>query len=170
MWGHPGKKLLFMGCEFAQGAEWNHNTSLDWHLLEYAQHKGVQSLIRDLNTLYTSTPALYERDCRGTGFEWIDEHSAEDSIFAWVRYGEKGSKPVLVVCNFTPVERHGRRIGVPKAGKWVEKLNTNDKKYNGTGSGNPEPLQSEEVAAQGRAHSLVMTLPPLSTLFFELDA
>ena len=114
MWGHPGKKLLFMGCEFAQVAEWNHDSSLDWHLLDDDLHAGVQRLVRDLNKLYRSTPGLHELDCRSEGFEWIEEGATDESIFAWVRHGAHGAPPVLVVCNFTPVERPDRRIGVPK--------------------------------------------------------
>ncbi|MGJ8611387.1 MAG: 1,4-alpha-glucan branching enzyme, partial [Octadecabacter sp.] len=169
MWGHPGKKLLFMGCEFAQGIEWNHNQSLDWHLTDLPQHKGMQNLIRDLNGIFHDAPALHELDCKPEGFEWIEEGAAEESILAWVRYGAKGSKPVLVVSNFTPVERSARRIGVPKAGKWNEILNTDAATYNGGDRGNMGFAQSEQIAASGRAHSVSLTIPPLSTLFFELD-
>lgn len=169
MWGHPGKKLLFMGCEFAQGVEWNHNASLDWHLTDHAQHGGVQNLVRDLNALFRDTPALHQLDCKPEGFEWIEEGAAEESILAWVRKGKDGTPPVLVVSNFTPVERTGRRIGVPKAGRWVETLNTDGAKYGGRNRGNMGGADSEKVAASGRADSVVLTLPPLSTLFFELD-
>lgn len=168
MWGHPGKKLLFMGCEFAQGKEWDHKTSLDWHLLEHGAHKGVQTLVRDLNTLYTSTPALHQLDCKPDGFEWMEEIAAEESIYAWVRYGEKGAASILVVSNFTPVERTARRIGVPEAGTWIEKLNTDAAIYGGQNRGNFGQVESEQVAASGRAHSISLTIPPLSTIFFEL--
>ena len=169
MWGHPGKKLLFMGCEFAQGIEWNHDASLDWHLLEHEQHKGVQSLVRDLNSVYRTTPALHELDCSSDGFEWVEENAAEDSVFAWIRRGKKGTAPVLVVCNMTPVERTARRIGVPQSGRWVEVLNTDASVYGGGGSGNLGSSESEAIAASGRAHSLALTLPALSTLIFQLD-
>ncbi len=168
MWGHPGKKLLFMGCEFAQGTEWNHDGSLDWHLLEHGAHKGVQSLVRDLNRLYCETPALYQLDCRGEGFEWVEEGAADESIQAWLRHGSEGP-PVLVVSNLTPVERSARRIGVPQPGRWAERLNTDATEYGGGGRGNLGAVESEPVAAAGRAHSLSLTLPPLSTLFFELQ-
>ena len=102
MWGHPGKKLLFMGCEFAQDAEWNHDASLDWHLLDNDQHRGVQSLIRDLNNLYRATPALFERDCDATGFEWIAENAAEESVLAWVRRGNDGGR---AGCWWWPISR-----------------------------------------------------------------
>ncbi len=169
MWGHPGKKLLFMGCEFAQGMEWNHDSSLDWHLLDQPHHAGVQNLIRDLNALYRDTPALHQLDCKPEGFEWVEEGAADESIFAWVRKGTADSPPVLVVSNFTPVERSARRIGVPYAGRWVEKLNTDAKLYGGGDRGNMGFADSEHVAASGRAHSISLTLPPLSTIFFELQ-
>ncbi|MBT0956142.1 1,4-alpha-glucan branching protein GlgB [Alphaproteobacteria bacterium KMM 3653] len=169
MWGHPGKKLLFMGCEFAQGMEWNHNASLDWHLLGNDLHAGMQTLLRDLNALYTSTPALHELDCKAEGFEWVEGGATEESLFAWIRHGAKGSAPVLVVCNMTPVERSARRIGVPAPGHWVEKLNTDAKAYGGMDRGNMGGADSEQVAASGREHSVSLTLPPLSTLFFELQ-
>ena len=168
MWGHPGKKLLFMGCEFAQGVEWNHDSSLDWHLLENVLHGGTQRLVRDLNALYRNTPGLHQLDCKPEGFEWIEEGAAEESILAWVRLGAKGTPPVLVVSNFTPVERHARRIGVPEAGTWIEVLNTDASIYGGGDRGNMGSAKSEQVAASGRAHSVSLTLPPLSTLFFKL--
>lgn len=170
MWGHPGKKLLFMGCEFAQGIEWNHDSSLDWHLLDHPLHLGMQSLVRDLNTLFKDAPALHQLDCKPQGFEWIEDGAAEESIIAWIRKGTDDTPPVLVVSNFTPVERHARRIGVPQAGRWVEKLNTDSSKYGGQDRGNMGFAESEQIAASGRAHSVSLTLPPLSTLFFELDA
>jgi 1,4-alpha-glucan branching enzyme len=169
MWGHPGKKLVFMGCEFAQGGEWNHNHSLDWHLLDHEWHRGVQALIRDMNKLYTSTPALYELDSKQDGFEWVEENNADESIFAWIRKGKAGGAPVLVVCNMTPIERSGHRIGVPEAGRWGEVLNTDATVYGGGGRGNLGFAETEQVASHGRANSLSLTLPPLTTLFFELE-
>ncbi len=168
MWGHPGKKLIFMGCEFAQGLEWNHDTSLDWHLLDGDLHKGMQRLVRDLNALYRETPGLHQLDCKTEGFEWIEQGAADESIFAWVRRGAKGSPPVLVVCNFTPVERQDRRIGVREPGHWVERLNTDAAIYGGGDRGNSGGADSEKIEASGCAHSLRLNLPPLSTLFFEL--
>ena len=169
MWGHPGKKLLFMGGEFAQGVEWNHDSSLDWHLLEYPQHSGMQALVRDLNALYRETPSLYELDARPEGFEWIEENNGDESVFAWVRRGAEGAPPVLVISNFTPVERSERRIGVPEPGRWLERLNTDASCYGGGGRGNLGGVDSDHVAASGRAHSIKITLPPLTTLFFELE-
>lgn len=169
MWGHPGKKLLFMGNEFAQDAEWNHDSSLDWHLLEQDTHRGVQSLVRDLNQLYGATPALYQQDCSAAGFEWIAESASDESVLAWVRHGTDGASPVLVVCNFTPIERRNYRIGVPKQGRWIERLNTDADHYGGGGCGNLGAVHSDMIAAHGRGQSIRLTLPPLSTLFFELD-
>jgi 1,4-alpha-glucan branching enzyme len=169
MWGHPGKKLMFMGCEFAQGAEWNHDSSLDWHLLGNPQHAGVQNLVRDLNRIYRETPALHQLDCRAEGFEWVEENAGDESLFAWLRKGNDGTPPVLAVTNFTPVQRQGRRIGVPAAGFWREVLNTDATHYGGSGCGNLGGVHSADVAASGRAQSISITLPPLSTLFFTLD-
>ncbi|WP_417587571.1 1,4-alpha-glucan branching protein GlgB [Pararhodobacter oceanensis] len=170
MWGHPGKKLLFMGCEFAQGVEWNHDSSLDWHLLDTPLHAGMQRLVRDLNTLYRDRPALHQLDCKPEGFEWIEEGAAEESIFAWLRKTADGSPPVLIVANLTPVERQARRIGVPAPGRWVEILNTDAAIYGGGDRGNLGGVDSARIAASGRPHSIALTLPPLSTLFFQLQA
>ncbi len=169
MWGHPGKKLLFMGCEFGQGVEWNHNTSLDWHLLDNDQHKGIQSLVRDLNKTYRSIPALYEQDTKPEGFDWIEGGAMEESLFIWLRYGHDRSKPALVICNMTPVERSARQIGVPLAGHWAERLNTNVEIYGGTGTGNLGGVTTDAVAASGRPHAITVTVPPLATLIFEYD-
>jgi len=165
MWGHPGKKLLFMGCEFAQAAEWNHDRSLDWHLLEDAHHAGVQSLVRDLNRLYKSHPALYEQDFSGAGFEWVDHDDSRRSVLSFVRKARDGSM-VLVVCNFAPVVHHGFRLGVPAAGEWQERLNTDSHHYGGSNVGTPlGAATAEAVASHGRAHSLSMSLTPLATVF-----
>ena len=167
MWGHPGKKLLFMGCEFAQGQEWNHDSSLGWHLLDHDLHRGVQSYVRDLNRLYRDTPALHELDCRSEGFEWVESDAEDESLLAWLRKSKDSANPVLVVCNMTPVERSARRIGVPEGGHWREVLNSDSTQYGGSGSGNLGGVDAEQIAASGRAHSLSLTLPPLSTLMFE---
>jgi 1,4-alpha-glucan branching enzyme len=168
MWGHPGKKLLFMGGEFAQVNEWNHDKGLDWHLLEQAGHKGMQTLVRDLNTLYRDTPALHQRDASPEGFEWVDEMNADESVFAWLRKGNDGGPPFLIVSNFTPVARDAQRIGVPEPGTWIERLNTDAAIYGGQNRGNAGQVTSEAIEAQGRAQSLLVNLPPLTTLFFEL--
>jgi 1,4-alpha-glucan branching enzyme len=170
MWGHPGKKLIFMGCEFAQGREWNHDASLDWHLLQDTQHAGMQRLVRDLNQLYKRNPALHSQDFSGAGFEWIDHNDAQRSLLSFVRKGI-GGEMVLVVCNFAPTVHHGLRLGVPAAGQWRERLNTDSVHYGGSNVGLPlGAAQSEAVASHGRAHSIVLTVPPLATVFLEWTA
>jgi 1,4-alpha-glucan branching enzyme len=171
MWGHPGKKLLFMGCEFAQEREWNHDASLDWHLLADTAHGGVQRLVRDLNHLYRRTPALYERDFDGAGFEWITHEDAERCVLAFVRKSADGRAMVLVVSNFTPTVHHGVRLGVPAPGAWRERINTDSEFYGGSNVGMPfGTAQTLAVASHGRAQSIEVTLPPLATVFFEWSA
>ena len=168
MWGHPGKKLLFMGCEFAQGAEWNHKQSLDWHQLDVAEHRGVQSLVRDLNRLYRATPALYRHDTRAEGFEWLEGNDAEGSSYIWARKGAAGEKMVVVAVNMTPIERRVR-IGLPAAGHWDEALNSDSATYGGGNRGNMGGLDSEAVVWHGQAQSALVTLPPLSAIYFRQD-
>jgi len=168
MWAHPGKKLLFMGCEFAQGREWNHDASLDWHQLQDSRHAGVQQLVRDLNRLYRQSPALYTQDFTGAGFEWISHDDAGRSLLAFVRHG-RGGEQMLVVCNFAPVVHHGVRFGVPAVGRWVERLNTDSRHYGGSDVGTPlGECHSEAVHSHGRAQSVVLNVPPLATVFLEL--
>ncbi|WP_082652643.1 1,4-alpha-glucan branching protein GlgB [Aureimonas sp. AU12] len=165
MWTHPGKKLLFMGGEFGQAAEWNHDQSLDWHLLDHPEHKGVQRLVRDLNTLYRGVPALYENDCDPQGFEWVDTSNVDQSILAYLRKDKHGGA-ALVVCNFTPNVHHGYRIGVPHGGFWEEALNTDAEIYAGSNVGNMGGVEADEIHANGRSFSLSVTLPPLATVVF----
>ena len=168
MYGHPGKKLLFMGCEFAQEREWNHEHSLDWHLLADGAHAGIQRLVRDLNLLYRSTPALYQLDFTHQGFEWIDHDDARRSVLSFVRKGPDPRSMVLVVCNFAPTVHHGFRIGVPAAGTWRERLNTDSEYYGGSNVGTPfGTAGSEAVPWNGRPQSIVLTLPPLATVVLE---
>jgi 1,4-alpha-glucan branching enzyme len=166
-WLTPGKKLLFMGGEFGQYAEWDHERSLDWHLLEYPVHRGLQRFVRDLNTLYRGEPALHERDCEPEGFAWIDCNDAEHSTLAFLRRGRSEGDVIAVVCNFTPVPRHGYRIGVPFAGEWREILNSDAPLYGGSGQGNYGAVQSSPVAEHGHGQSLVLTLPPLAVVAFK---
>jgi 1,4-alpha-glucan branching enzyme len=166
MWGHPGKKLLFMGQEFGQGAEWNYQQSLDWHLLEVGWHKGVQLLVKDLNRAYRELPALHQRDCDGSGFAWVDANDTEQSVFSWLRYGDGDAPAVLVVSNFTPVPREGYRIGLPAPGRWRERLNTDAAIYGGSGMGNLGSVEAVAEPWHGQPCSAVLTLPPLATLFF----
>jgi len=166
MYCHPGKKLLFMGGEFAQWAEWNHDQSLDWHLLEHAPHAGVQALIRDLNHLYRNCPALYEQDFIAAGFEWLDLHDRDNSVLAWLRHGRAGQVAACVT-HLTPVPRDNYRIGVPMAGLWQVALDSNAAVYGGSGATQAQPVSAEPVAWQGQPYSILMTLPPLATLIIE---
>jgi 1,4-alpha-glucan branching enzyme len=166
MWSHPGKKLLFMGSEFGQSQEWNADQSLDWHLTQYPEHKNTQALIRDLNALYKASPALYEQDCVAAGFQWIDGGAQDDNVVSFVRWDEARNAPVLAVCNFSPIARKNYRVGVPKAGFWTEKINTDSALYGGSGVGNMGGFESEPIPAHGQDHSLCLTLPPLASTLF----
>ncbi|WP_371187501.1 1,4-alpha-glucan branching protein GlgB [Thalassotalea maritima] len=170
MWTHPGKKLLFMGSEFAQQAEWNFEHSLDWHLLEYDNHKGIQQLVKDLNKLYKSIPALHQKDCEHDGFQWIDYENSSQSIFSYIRYGEAGTNPVLVVCNFTPTVHHQFRIGTPLAGFAKEVFNSDASLYGGSNVGNVYGCASQYIASHGFEHSFEISIPPLATLVFEIQS
>ncbi|MCP5286842.1 MAG: 1,4-alpha-glucan branching protein GlgB [Burkholderiaceae bacterium] len=165
MWGHPGKKLLFMGQEWGQRSEWNHDVELPWGDLQQPAHAGVQQLVRDLNRVYREQPALHRLDCDGHGFEWLAADERALSVYAWLRKDETG-RPVIVVCNMTPVPRHGFRLGVPEgARRWRELLNTDSAFYGGSNLGNAGVVDVEAVPAHGRAQSLALVLPPLATLF-----
>ena len=166
MWGHPGKKLLFMGQEFAQPDEWDHDSALPWHLLDDARHAGVQRLLRDLNRLYRSRPALHALDCQAHGFEWLIADDAAQSVFAWLRRDAHGAL-AIVVSNFTPQPRNGYRVGVPAGvAQWTEALNTNAIVYGGSGVGQRDDTVSvDAIPAHGREQSLALDLPPLSTIF-----
>jgi 1,4-alpha-glucan branching enzyme len=167
LFGHPGKKLLFMGCEFGQEREWNHDAELDWGLLADPAHAGVQQLVRDLNRLHRTLPALHELDCEPAGFEWIDHTDAQASVIAFLRRAREGP-PVLVVCNFTPVVRHGYRLGVPAPGVWRERLNTDSRYFGGSDVGAAWGVLTAQAApAHGRPWSLAMDLPPLAVVFLE---
>jgi 1,4-alpha-glucan branching enzyme len=167
MWMHPGKKLLFMGGEFGQSHEWNHDTSLDWHLLQYPEHRGLQSLVRDLNRLYTSRPALHRCDHSGAGFEWIDANDADNSTLAYLRKDGAG-QCVLVACNFTPVPRAAHVLGVPRPGPWREIFNSDSQFYGGSNLGNgAAPLATRPLGSHGHGQSLQLTLPPLAVVVFE---
>ena len=165
MWSHPGKKLLFMGCEFAQGTEWNHNQSLDWHLLDLPQHKGMQAWVRDLNALYCGTPALHVNDTRPEGFAWLESNDADASIYAYIRRGLPDDPLVVVALNMTPVERR-YRLGLPVAGQWDEVLNSDADRYGGGNRGNLGGVLTEATGWHGQAQSALVTLPPLSAVIF----
>ena len=169
MWAYPGKKLLFMGQEFAQGPEWNAEAGLDWSALDVDWHRGVSSLVRDCNHAYRDVRALHERDCEADGFRWIDADAAEASVFAWLRFGGDGAAPVAVVSNLTPVPRDGYRIGLPLHGVWREILNTDATDYGGSGRGNAGRIVAEDVSRHGQPYSAAVTLPPLATTWFVHD-
>ena len=166
MWTHPGKKLLFMGCEFGQWREWNHDQQLDWYLLQYPEHQGVQKLVGDLNRLYRDCPALHDQDDVAQGFQWLIGDDATNSVYAWLRWSKDG-QPLLVVANFTPVPRQGYRIGVPFAGTWQEVLNSDADTYAGSNYGNGGGVGTEPLPSHGQTHSLALNLPPLGVLILK---
>jgi 1,4-alpha-glucan branching enzyme len=161
MWAYPGKKLLFMGGEFAQEREWNHDAALDWRLMDDPLHRGVHALLRDLNRLYATQPALHQRDCEPEGFQWVVVDDKANCVFAWLRRG-RGDTLALAVVNMTPIPRRRYRIGVPKAGRWREMLNTDAACYGGSNLGNGGAVMARSVASHGQPLSLELTLPPLA--------
>jgi 1,4-alpha-glucan branching enzyme len=170
MWAYPGKKLLFMGQEWAPWLEWSEARGLDWHLLSGAPHLGMQSLVRDLNHAYTREPALHARDCEPEGFEWLVPDDNENSVFAWARHAGDGMSPIVVcVSNFTPIIREGYTLPLPKSGKWREVLNTDAEAYWGTGRGNLGGIVAETAPSHGKPASAKVTLPPLATVYFVAD-
>jgi 1,4-alpha-glucan branching enzyme len=167
MWAYPGKKLLFMGGEFGQVNEWNHETSLDWHLLDQGPyHRGVKTLVADLNRIYRAEPALHEIDFEPAGFEWMDCNDSDQSVLSFVRYARDPTDLVLCVCNFTPVPRQRYRVGVPLGAFYAELLNTDSAVYGGSNLGNAGGVQSEPTPWHGQPHSVLLTLPPLAAVWF----
>ncbi len=166
MFGHPGKKLLFMGDEFGQGAEWNHDSSLDWHLLRLPFHAGLLRWVRDLNTFYRDQPSLFEIDFEPAGFEWVDCTDSQRSVVSFLRKGASPRDFTLFVCNFTPVPRQNYRVGVPLGGHWREHLNSDAPLYGGSGQGNAGGADAAPLPIHGRPHSLNLTLPPLAVVVF----
>lgn len=167
MYTHPGTKLLFQGGEFGQTSEWNFQTSLDWHLLQYDVHKGAQSLVKDLNKFYKKEKALFEKQFSTEGFEWIDHGDHQNSVLSYIRKGENEKDNVIIVLNLTPVPRENYRIGLPKSGSLKQVFNSDDKKYYGTGEYKNTKLTAEEKEWNNRQHSLELTLPPLSMIAFK---
>jgi 1,4-alpha-glucan branching enzyme len=165
----PGKKLIFMGGEFGQWHEWNHEASLDWHLLEDPTHAGVQRWVKDLNEAYAREPALHELDVSPNGFEWVDRHDAQHSVISFLRKGLRAEDDVLVVLNFTPVPRVDYRVGIPSDGFWREFLNSDGIEYGGSGVGNLGGAEARPEPAHGRPYSLWLTLPPLGVLFLRQE-
>jgi 1,4-alpha-glucan branching enzyme len=168
MWAHPGKKLLFMGGEIAQWNEWYHEQSLDWHLLEQPEHKGVHTLVRDLNRLYREGPALWEADTEPAGFHWIDANNADENVVAFLRIAPSLGHRIVCVGNFSPVVRNNYRVGLPVPGFYREILNTDSAIYGGSDVGNQGGIRAEERPWHGQPYSAALTLPPLSTVWFEV--
>jgi 1,4-alpha-glucan branching enzyme len=167
MFAHPGKKLLFQGSELAPSDEWNHDQSLDWHLVHHVEHESIQTLVRDLNALYVNEPALHELDHHPEGFEWIDHLDSENSVFSFLRRGQRG-KEVLIVVNATPVSRGDFRLGVPKQGLYEEIFNSDASRYGGSNFGSAGGTHSEEIGWHGRECSIRIKLPPLACVMFRL--
>ncbi|MGD9894574.1 MAG: 1,4-alpha-glucan branching enzyme, partial [Dehalococcoidia bacterium] len=167
MYAQAAKKLLFMGGEIGQWAEWNHESSIEWHLLQYPTHAGVQRLVQDLNHLYRSEPALHELDCDAAGFEWIDANDSEQSVVSFLRRGRSTDDLFVIAANFTPVPRYNYRAGVPRGGFWREVLNSDSELYGGSGHGNYGGAETVPVASHGRYQSLTLTLPPLGIVFLK---
>jgi 1,4-alpha-glucan branching enzyme len=170
MWAHPGKKLLFMGCELAQESEWSHERSLDWHLLEDPQHRGVQSLVRDLNHAYRAEPALWEADFDGTAFWWIEANDADNNVLAFARRTQDSERVVVFVANLSPMPRIGYRLGLPRSGRWREAVNTDSGYYGGSDVGNLGGVAAGAPAWQGQPFSAEVNLPPLGALWLVPDA
>jgi 1,4-alpha-glucan branching enzyme len=170
MWARPGKKILFMGGEFGQWREWNHDASLDWNLLDEADHRGVQNLIRDLNRIYRAEPALWEADHQPSGFQWIDANNTDENVIAFMRIAPSSGRKLICVCNFAPVVRAGYRVGVPTAGVYREILNSDSAMYGGSNQGNSGAVTAEQIPWHGLPHSLSLRLPPLGTVWFEVPA
>ncbi len=170
MYAQPGKKLLFMGSEFGQWKEWNHDESLDWNLLDLDSHAAVRLLVGDLNHLYRNEPALHTSESSPSSFEWIDVHDADKNVLSFLRKGRDNREEIAIICNFSPVARANYRIGVSEKGFWRELMNTDAKQYGGTGRGNFGGVETVPVPAHGRHYSLTIDLPPLAAVFFRLEA
>jgi 1,4-alpha-glucan branching enzyme len=168
MFTHPGTKLLFMGSEFGQTDEWNFEKSLDWHLLQYDFHKGIKQIITELNQLYKSHPALYEKQFSSEGFEWINYSDHQNAVLSYIRKGNKEAENLIVVCNFTPVVRENYRIGIPKKGKLKEIFNTDSTQFGGSGVTNSGLLTIESSPYDSRDYSIELILPPLSVTVYSI--
>ncbi len=169
MFGQAGKKMLFMGGEFGQWREWVHDESLDWHLLDFESHRGVQHWVSDLNHFYRTNPVMHVGDLHPYGFEWVAANDSDQSALSFLRHGESDNEWVLVVCNFTPVPREGYRLGVPRAGFWKEVLNSDAHEYWGSGMGNQGGVVAHSIASHGRPHSVEITIPPLGVVYFRFE-
>jgi 1,4-alpha-glucan branching enzyme len=170
MWAHPGKELLFMGSELAQPSEWNHDASVEWHLLEHPEHQGVQRLVRALNAIQRAHPALFERDATPDGFQWIDASDVDGNVLSFLRRSAGGEQVVACVANLSPVPRDGYRVGLPVAGAWTELLNTDAAGFGGSGVGNAGVVHAIDRPWHGQPFSAEMTLPPLGVLWLTPQA
>jgi 1,4-alpha-glucan branching enzyme len=170
MYAQPGKKLLFMGGEIGQCTEWNHESSVEWHLLDYPNHDSLRRWVDELNWLYKREPALHELDLESGGFEWVDANDAENNVLSFIRKGRSTQDIVLVLCNFTPMPRHSYRVGVPRGGFWREILNSDAREYGGSGQGNLGGVEAVPIPLHGRPRSLTVTVPPLGVVFFKSEA
>ena len=169
MWAHPGKKLLFMGQELAQPWEWNYRESLPWHLLEYPEHAGVQALVRELNRVYKSEPALWEVDFEGAGFTWLEPNDSAANVFAFARFSEERERTLVCCCNLSPVPRENYRLGLPAPGRWREVLNTDSAFYGGSDVGNLGGVECQEKPWHDQPYSAEVTLPPLGVVWLVPD-
>ena len=167
MYAQPGKKLLFMGGEFGQWAEWSHEQSLEWHLLQYESHRQLRQWVSDLNRVYRNERALHELDCEPAGFEWIDGSDSQQSMLSFLRKAKSSEEVIAAIFNLTPVPRHNYRVGVPRGGVWKEILNSDSKDYGGTDFGNLGSAEAQPIATHGRPYSLNLIVPPLAALFFK---
>ncbi len=165
MWAHPGKQLLFMGGEIGQSQEWSCDRSVDWHLLEYPEHRGIQDLVRELNRRYREEPALWERDFGPEGFRWIDIDDVDSNVLSFLRTSADGERVLACVANLSAAPRHGYRVGLPRGGRWREVLNTNAAELGGTGLGNAGEVWAADLPWQGLGHSAELVLPPLGVLW-----
>ncbi|WP_299754372.1 1,4-alpha-glucan branching protein GlgB [uncultured Pontibacter sp.] len=168
MYAHPGGKLMFMGGEIAQATEWNHDSSLDWHLLQYAPHQGIQQLLSELNAIYKAEPAMYWHSFSPEGFQWVDMNDAHNSVVSFLRKGDNPQEEILVICNFTPALHEHYRIGTPHAGKWAQIFNSDDRRYGGSDAHNMEPVHTEPEPFHGHPYSLTVKLPPMAVVYFKL--
>jgi 1,4-alpha-glucan branching enzyme len=167
MWAHPGKQLLFMGAELAEEREWNYQSELDWWILDqWEQHRRLRDMLRDLNRIYRSHPALWQEDFRPEGFQWIDADDSDQSVLSFLRWPtDPADPPVACVANLTPVPRYGYRVGLPAAGRWEELLNTDAVEWGGSGIGNYGAVDASDAPWHGRPWSALVTLPPLAVLW-----
>jgi 1,4-alpha-glucan branching enzyme len=165
MWAHPGKQLLFMGCEFGQESEWSEKGELDWWLLDHSDHQGLQQLVRDLNRVYKDNPAFWRTDHAAEKFSWIDANDASNNIFSFLRYGDDGAPTVACIANFSAIPHHGYRLGLPYAGRWEEVVNTDAGTYGGSGVGNLGAVEADGPEWHGLPASTELSVPPLATVY-----